>query len=298
MDAKRNKKEKEPIAIFRERVEILKKEKGMTQKSFAEYCGLAHSDISNLSRKDQIPSDVMLAIADKCNVSMDWLVGRTDIREVARSKEENENKKEENENKFDYSNVTYGDLHKMLAFAAACGVLRIIPPTDKTGNVTLLVSDGNTGEFLRKLRNKAIDVITDPDETEFLTGWFDKKCADSDRIGFFGVLHGSSLAYLDKYHGAFPWCYVESMNDYFFDFHHAEWRTTDPSDERGYVDDPNCLVDYTPYKNLYDGIVGYYYNSRSFPEPPQKIKKQQESSNLVDDFMHIPDGVDEELPFN
>ncbi len=294
MDAKRNEKEKEPIAIFRERVEILKKEKGMTQKSFAEYCGLAHSDISNLSRKDQIPSDVMLAIADKCNVSMDWLVGRTDIREVARSKEENENKKEENESKFDYLNVTYGDLHKMLAFAAACGVLQIIPPTDKTGNVTLLVSDGNTGEFLRKLRNKAIDVITDPDETEFLTGWFDKKCADSDPISLWGRTSTSP----DKYHGAFPWGYVESMNDYSFDFYHAEWRTTDPSDERGYVEDTNYLVDYAPYRKLYDGIVGYYYNSRSFPEPPQKIKKQQESSNAIESFMNIPDGIDDELPFN
>lgn len=285
------------VGVFRDRVTLLSKELGMTQERFAEHCGLQHSDISNLSRKKQIPTDVMLAVADKCNVSTDWLFGRTDIREVAQTKEENKAD-------FDYSKVTYGDLNRILAFAAACGVLQIVHPKNKNDTLTLMVKDEDTALFLRKLQEKAIDVITDADETEFLTAWFAKKCDNSLTLSTVGLCFGIQRVFAaDKYHGAFPWNYLASIGyDFVFNFTGAEWTDDSPADYQGLVwyDDgehSDIHFDYDPYKCLYDGITGYYRNIRGiYLDPPCAIKNDSQPD--TSDFTNIPNSTDDELPFN
>ena len=277
-----------PIMIFRDRVNALMKEKKMTQAEFANHCDLPHSDIANLSRKQTVPTDVMLAVADKCDVSTDWLLGRTDIREVARSKEEGAAE-------FDYSKVTYGDLNRMLAFAAACGILQIVPPKDKNDNVSLLVRNKDTADFLRRLQKKAIDVITDSDETEYLTDWFEKKCAIMTPLSFADAI----FEYIDKYHGAFPWHYICSLDDDLdFDFTDAEWLPYTEYAGKLVAHDPyGDSSSYNAYLNLCDGITGYYGCDRTyFPKPPHDKKAEQKST--IDGFMNIPDGIDDELPFN
>lgn len=266
-----------PIMIFRDRVDALRKEKKMTQAEFANHCSLPQSDIANLSRKQAVPTDVMLAIADKCGVSTDWLLGRTDIREMVHSKEKSTAE-------FDYSKVTYGDLNRMLAFAAACGILQIVPPKDKNDNVSLLVRHKDTADFLRRLQKKAIDVITDSDETEYLTDWFEKKCSITMRPLWFS--DGAIYEYVDKYHGAFPWRYLCSLDkDLKFDFTGAEWLPYS-----GYV---GGRVDHDPYGDssnyadylcLCDGITGYYgCDTGYYPKPPHNKAAAE---------------IDEELPFN
>lgn len=295
-------RKRKSIEIFRDRVATLIKENEMTQETFAEHCGLLKTDISNLSRKQAVPDDVMLAIADKCNVSTDWLLGRTDIREMARSKEESEKD-------FDYSKVTYGDLNRMLAFAAACGVLQIVPPENNSDNVSLLVRNETTSEFLRRLQKKAIDVITDSDEAEYLTDWLEKKCTNNERLAFWfdGILG------TDKYHGSFPWEYSSAIGeDLEFNFKHATWVKDNPEQEWnnawfeylnncGILHGPYHGVDksYSNYINLFDGFTGYYNFEGDVvdaPEPPHLKKTDQQST--VNGFMNIPDGTDEELPFN
>ncbi len=294
------------LQSIRERLGQLMKDYSLSQKALAAKCGLSENDVSVLVGKNKrdkktMSGEQLFAIAEAFDVSIDWLVGRTDIREMAHSKEESAAE-------FDYSKVTYGDLNRMLAFAAACGVLQIVPPKDKNDNVSLLVRHKDTADFLRRLQKKAIDVITDSDETEYLTDWFEKKCAITTSLYSFDCVFNCA----DKYHGAFPWRYLLSLDkDWRFDFTGAEWIKDNPSEEWdhawfSYIN--NCGISYGPYdgvdrsyenyKCLSDGITGYYCidDIVNAPEPPHKKKTDQTSG--TDDFMNIPDGIDEELPFN
>lgn len=283
-----------PVDVFHDRVTTLRNELKMTQEQFAKHCGLMLTDINNLTRKKKIPSEVMIAIADKCNVSTDWLLGRTTIRETATDTStvlQN----------FDYSKVTAGDLNRILAYAAACGIVQIISPNEKNGLISLRVLNKELAEFLRRLQKKAIDVITDQDDAEFLTDWFEKKCANDSPLASFLGIHES----IDKYHGAFPWSYICAIDkDYDFDFTDAEWRNDDPSDEwneeiyeiRDYAG--NCILPkYKEYRSLFDGITGYYYYpSSKYPNAPTLRPHQDPDEDPDTDlsFMNIPD----ELPFN
>lgn len=279
------------VDVFRDRVTTLRNELKMTQEQFADHCGLTLTDINNLTRKKKIPSEVMVAIADKCDVSTDWLLGRTNIRKTVTDA----NTAPQD---FDYSKVTVGDLNRILAFTAACGKIQIISPYSKGECVSLRVIDKQLSEFLRRLQKKAIDVITDPDETEYLTDWFEKKCANNVYIGndLPFLLH-EEVDMLDKYHGAFPWKYLTSTDhDLEFDFTDAEWKADNPA-PNGYLQNPICfedITDYSPYLCLFDGITGYY-DTLSYHEPPHR-KNKKTTSTMKDDSANIPN-EDDELPF-
>ena len=256
---------------LRDRLKQLMEDHKYSQKQLAELSGLSQNDISSLVGKNQrekktISGEQLFAIADALNVSIDWLVGRTDYREVVYSEEQRRQD-------FDYSKVTVGDLNRTLAFAAACGMLQIISPDSSTECISLRVIDKQLSEFLRRLQKKAIDVITDPDETEYLTDWFEKKCSNNQVLAPFD---GNIISSVDKYHGAFPWGYVTSIGENIaFDFDDAEWRNDNPSAEWDsdradiitYAE--NCSYGaYKDYLELFDGITGYYYCSTNRPKAP------------------------------
>lgn len=71
--------------IFNERIKEIRKEKGLTQVQAAQELGIAYRNYQRLEADGNTPHYSTLAqIADYYNVSVDWLMGRTDVREVNR----------------------------------------------------------------------------------------------------------------------------------------------------------------------------------------------------------------------
>ena len=60
------------MAKFSERLKELRRERGLKQREMAEICGL------------KLRSYQLVAIADYFGVSLDYLMGRTDVREINR----------------------------------------------------------------------------------------------------------------------------------------------------------------------------------------------------------------------
>ena len=69
--------------IFNERLKILRDEKGATQESTARSLGMPLRSYNRLeSDGAKAHYDTLMKIADYYDVSVDWLMGRTDKREV------------------------------------------------------------------------------------------------------------------------------------------------------------------------------------------------------------------------
>ena len=72
---------------FSVRLGILLKERDWTHERFAELIGLSTSMISHYKTSRSLPPPEGLEdIADFFDVSIDWLLGRTDIRQVIKTK--------------------------------------------------------------------------------------------------------------------------------------------------------------------------------------------------------------------
>lgn len=62
-----------------ERLKYLRSINKKTQKEFAEFLGIPQPSMSAYENGKNNPTiDVLIDIADKCNVSLDWLAGRSD----------------------------------------------------------------------------------------------------------------------------------------------------------------------------------------------------------------------------
>ena len=70
--------------MFSERIRQLRGEKGMTQAAVAADVGLSARGYQDLELGAMPKGDTLLAIAEFYGVSIDWLMGRTDKREVNR----------------------------------------------------------------------------------------------------------------------------------------------------------------------------------------------------------------------
>lgn len=63
--------------IFGERIKTLRISLGKSQKEFAEFIGIPQPSMSAYENGKNNPTiEVLVNIADKCNVSIDWLCGR------------------------------------------------------------------------------------------------------------------------------------------------------------------------------------------------------------------------------
>ena len=73
------------MATFEERFLELRKEKGVTQKGIGNVLGISDRAIRFYEIGKRRPDfDGLIALAEYFDVSMDYLVGRTDKREVNR----------------------------------------------------------------------------------------------------------------------------------------------------------------------------------------------------------------------
>ncbi|MCI9393439.1 MAG: helix-turn-helix transcriptional regulator [Oscillospiraceae bacterium] len=69
--------------IFNERLKALRKEKGLTQEETALYLKIAHRNYQRLEADGNTPNfSNLIQIAGFFAVSMDYLAGRTDKREL------------------------------------------------------------------------------------------------------------------------------------------------------------------------------------------------------------------------
>lgn len=70
--------------MFSERIRTLRSEKHLTQSTVAANVGLSARGYQDLELGATPRGDTLLAIAEFYDVSIDWLMGRTDKREVNR----------------------------------------------------------------------------------------------------------------------------------------------------------------------------------------------------------------------
>ena len=71
------------LIIFNDRLRLLRKEKKLKQTEMAEFLGISYRNYQRLESNGEKPQyDTLLQIADVCQVSLDWLTGRTDNRQV------------------------------------------------------------------------------------------------------------------------------------------------------------------------------------------------------------------------
>ena len=77
----RNEKKEPRLRVFRERFNILREEHGPSNTEFATFLAMSRQTIGFYLNGDRIPDALTLKnIADKCHVSADWLLGKTDIK--------------------------------------------------------------------------------------------------------------------------------------------------------------------------------------------------------------------------
>ena len=70
------------MELFSERIAFLRQEKHLTQRELAEKLGLAHRSYQSYEYGERFPDfHGLIAIADFFDVSLDYLVGRSDVRQ-------------------------------------------------------------------------------------------------------------------------------------------------------------------------------------------------------------------------
>lgn len=66
---------------FSERLSLMRKQKGISLAALGEYLGVTDEAVRLLEKGKRSPSfEVLCALADYFDVSMDYLVGRSDIK--------------------------------------------------------------------------------------------------------------------------------------------------------------------------------------------------------------------------
>ncbi|AST57706.1 helix-turn-helix family protein [Thermoanaerobacterium thermosaccharolyticum] len=69
--------------MFGKRIKELRKKKGLTQKALASYLGISDRAIGYYENEQRTPPpDILQKIADFFNVSVDYLLGRTDKKNI------------------------------------------------------------------------------------------------------------------------------------------------------------------------------------------------------------------------
>lgn len=71
------------LEIFANRIKQLRKSLSMTQKDFSEYIGVKQQTLSGYERGIMKPPlDIAKNIAEKCNISIDWLCGLSNNQSI------------------------------------------------------------------------------------------------------------------------------------------------------------------------------------------------------------------------
>ncbi len=164
-----------------ERLKYLRSINKKTQKEFAEFLGIPQPSMSAYENGKNNPTiDVLIDIADKCNVSLDWLAGRSDytfglssmrdfvlfMYELAMKKEigfkiivedKFPNDLETEENKWNVKLVFYGNDKEHPFNADVCNILK-----ELSDNLFDLESYSITKDQFDSMKNKSVEYYTLP----------------------------------------------------------------------------------------------------------------------------------------
>lgn len=164
-----------------ERLKYLRSINKKTQKDFAEFLGIPQPSMSAYENSKNNPTiDVLIDIADKCKVSLDWLAGRSDytfglssmrdfvlfMYELAMKKEigfkiivedKFPNDIETDENKWNVKLVFYGNDKEHPFNADVCNILK-----ELSDNLFDLESYSITKEQFDSMKIKSVDYYTLP----------------------------------------------------------------------------------------------------------------------------------------
>ena len=159
-----------------ERLKYLRSINKKTQKEFAEFLGIPQPSMSAYENGKNNPTiDVLIDIADKCNVSLDWLAGRSDytfglssmrdfvlfMYELSMKKEigfkiivedKFPNDIETNENKWNAKLVFYGNDKEHPFNADVCNILK-----ELSDNLFDLESYSITKDQFDSMKNKSVE---------------------------------------------------------------------------------------------------------------------------------------------
>lgn len=74
------------MPVFSERLKALRREKGLKQAEMAQFLECIERHYQKIEHGEiNIPSLTLVKLADYFSVSTDYLLGRTDVREIAKS---------------------------------------------------------------------------------------------------------------------------------------------------------------------------------------------------------------------
>lgn len=75
-----NEKKEPRLKVFQERFELLRKERDLSNTEFAKFLEMSRQTVGFYLNGDRVPDALMLRqIAEKCNVSTDWLLGLSEV---------------------------------------------------------------------------------------------------------------------------------------------------------------------------------------------------------------------------
>lgn len=76
------------MMLFQERIAAIRKELKISQEKFGELAGVSQRTVAFWESGDRMPSHATIsALADRLNVSVDYLLGRTDAKSGAEKKQ-------------------------------------------------------------------------------------------------------------------------------------------------------------------------------------------------------------------
>ena len=78
---KQSEKREPRLKVFSERFELLRKERNLSNTDFAKFLGMSRQTVGFYLNGERVPDAItLIKIAEKCNVSADWLLGLSAVK--------------------------------------------------------------------------------------------------------------------------------------------------------------------------------------------------------------------------
>ena len=167
------------------KIKYLRDELNMNQSTFANYIDVTQASLSTYENGNRLPSlDVLIRIADKCNVTLDWLCSRDNARHFMTVADIIMALKEFKElNGFEENNLTINAVDLAVYTSYECTITlnsdvhKLLDENNTTlGHILEFINDWKeTTEDLSNLKNK--DIIEN-----YKQMWWEKKIAYYSKI--------------------------------------------------------------------------------------------------------------------
>lgn len=80
---KQSEKQEPRLKVFRDRFDLLRQERNFSNTEFSKFLDMSRQTVGFYLNGNRVPDALtLIKIAEKCNVSADWLLGLTDIKDA------------------------------------------------------------------------------------------------------------------------------------------------------------------------------------------------------------------------